>query len=83
MGARIRIGLLVGIGLLYLISIPWYRTPGASPEIWLGLPSWVTVAIGCYAIAAVLNAIAWFLTPIDEDEPGEPGAPPSDARGAP
>ncbi len=71
MAGRIRTGLLIAIGVLYLASIPWYRTPGAMPEIWLGLPSWVTVAIGCYVLAAVLNAIAWSLTEIDDDAPDD------------
>ncbi len=66
--ARIRAGLLGLIALLYVVSIPWYRELGKDPEIWLGLPDWVAVALGCYAAAAVLNAIAWFLT---EESDGE------------
>jgi len=59
--------LLLAIFGLYLISVPWYRTAEASPSLWLGLPSWVTVALLCYAGAAVLNAFAWLWTPIDDD----------------
>ena len=29
----------------------------ASPGLWLGLPSWVTVAVGCYFAAACLKTI--------------------------
>ena len=31
----------VVIGLLYVISVPWYRETGAPLRIWLGLPDWV------------------------------------------
>ena len=65
---RVRWLLLIGVGVLYAVSIPWYRTGGAEPELWLGLPDWVTVAIGCYVGAAVLNAAAWLLTEIPEDD---------------
>jgi hypothetical protein len=64
---RFRTLLLCGIGLLFVISIPWYRG-AAPPQQLLGLPDWVTVALLCYALAAVLNAVAWLLTEI----PGEP-----------
>lgn len=72
--ARARRWLLLAIGLLYLASIPWYRRGGAEPAWIAGLPDWVAVAIACYAAAAVLNALAWLLTDIPEDE-GEDGAP--------
>lgn len=65
---RLRQLLLASIGLLYLISIPWYRTSGEVPGLWLGLPDWVAVALGCYAASAVLNALAWWLTDV-RDEP--------------
>ena len=58
--------LLALVVLLYVISIPWYRTPGAEPALVLGVPDWVAVAIGCYAAAAVLNALAWLRTRVDE-----------------
>jgi hypothetical protein len=60
----------VAIGLLYLLSIPWYRTSGAEPAVVLGLPDWVAVALGCYLLAAVLNAVAWWLTVVDDPPPG-------------
>lgn len=66
--------LLIAIAGLYLLSVPWYRTADASPSLWLGLPSWVTVALLCYAGAAVLNAFAWFWTPIDDDASLEIGS---------
>ena len=70
--ARTRSLLLVAIALLYVFSIPWYRESGASPEIWWGLPDWVTVAVLCYVAAAVCNACAWLLTDMPEEEDGEP-----------
>ncbi|MBW2279115.1 MAG: hypothetical protein JRG76_03180 [Deltaproteobacteria bacterium] len=63
---RLRNLLLVLIGLLYAASIPWYRTTGETPALWLGLPDWVAVALGCYAAAAVLNAVAWWLTDVSD-----------------
>jgi hypothetical protein len=57
--------LLCLIALLYAASIPWYR--GDAPTAMLfGLPDWVTVAILCYAAAAILNSVAWMLTDIPE-----------------
>ncbi len=68
MGQTLRRGLLLAIGLLYLISIPWYRTTGAQPELVFGLPDWVAVALACYVGVALLNTVAWLLT----DVPDEP-----------
>jgi hypothetical protein len=65
---RLRMGLLAAIAVLYALSIPWYRD-GGDVEIWLGLPDWVAVALGCYAAAAVLNACAWLLTDVPEGDP--------------
>ncbi len=69
----VRRGLLMGIGLLYVVSIPWYRQAGSEPRLWLGLPDWVAVALACYVGAAVLNAVAWLVSdvpdaPTDEDD---------------
>jgi hypothetical protein len=66
---RVRWLLLLGVGVLYGLSIPWYRDGGAEPELWLGLPDWVAVAIACYVGAAILNAAAWLLTDVPEDDP--------------
>lgn len=60
--------LLAGVVLLYVISIPWYRSPDAPVELWFGLPDWVAVALGCYVGAAVLNALAWMRTDVPEAE---------------
>lgn len=65
---RIRRALLAGVGALYVASIPWYRTPGEAPGVWLGLPDWVAVAVACYVAAAVLNAAAWLLTEVPEPD---------------
>jgi hypothetical protein len=69
--AGIRRGLLVVIGILYVVSIPWYRTSGEAPGLWLGMPDWAAVAVVCYVAVAVLNAAAWLLTDVhdDGDEP--------------
>ena len=69
--ARLRRALLLAIGALYLASVPWYRAADPSPALWLGLPSWVTVAVACYVAVAVLNALAWWLT----DVPDADGTP--------
>jgi hypothetical protein len=63
--------LLALIGVLFVLSIPWYRRGGDPAELWLGLPDWVTVALLCYAGAALLNALAWLLTEIPDDDPPE------------
>ena len=75
---RLRNLLLALIGLLYVASIPWYRTTGEVPALWLGLPDWVAVALGCYAAAAVLNAVAWWLTDVSDtpDVRDDPGSAP-------
>ncbi len=65
--ARVRRWLLAAIGLLYVVSIPWYRRGGEEPGQIAGVPDWVAVAIACYAAVAVLNALAWLLTDIPED----------------
>ena len=57
--------LLYLIALLYAASIPWYRGDAPTAMIF-GLPDWVTVAILCYAAAAILNSAAWMLTDIPE-----------------
>ncbi|MEN8184909.1 MAG: hypothetical protein ABFS46_20500 [Myxococcota bacterium] len=63
--------LLTGIAALYVLSIPWYREGGGPSELWWGLPDWVAVALGCYAVAALLNAVAWLLTEVPDAAPGE------------
>lgn len=63
--------LLIAICALYVLSIPWYRTTGAEPEIVLGLPDWVSVALGCYVAVALLNCLAWLLTDVPERPPQE------------
>jgi hypothetical protein len=70
---RLRGLLLAAVGLLYLISVPWYRAADAAPPLWLGLPQWVTVAVVCYLAAACLNALAWWIAPVS-DELGGVGA---------
>lgn len=72
----IRTALLLAIGLLYVLSIPWYRDPDAPLRLVFGLPDWVAVALGCYAGVAVLNALAWLRTEVrDESTAEEPDEP--------
>ena len=61
------------IGLLYVFSIPWYRDANVPLRIWLGLPDWVAVALGCYVGVAILNAMAWSLTDVSDGFPEEAG----------
>ncbi len=66
---RLRLTLLALIAFLYVLSVPWYRESGATPELWLGLPDWVVVALVCYVCVAILNSAAWLLTELrDPDE---------------
>jgi len=62
---------MIVIGLLYFISVPWYRDGDAPLRIWLGLPDWVAVALFCYVGVAIVNAVAWSVT----DVPDAPDAP--------
>lgn len=64
--------LLAAIGLLYVVSIPWYRESGAESPTAFGFPDWVTVSIACYIAIAILNAIAWLLTDVPDAEPLDP-----------
>jgi hypothetical protein len=57
------------IAVLYVVSIPWYRRGGDAPALWLGLPDWVAVAVGCYLAVAVPNAAAWLLAEVPDAEP--------------
>ncbi len=70
MRRRLRRALLLAIAVLYAVSIPWYRPTGAEPELWLGLPDWVAVALLCYVGVAALNCVAWLLTDV-RDPDGE------------
>jgi len=70
--ASVRRWLLVAIGLLYALSIPWYRRGGEAPDLVFGVPDWVAVATACYVAVAVLNALAWQLTDIPEDPERDP-----------
>jgi len=65
--------LLAAIGVLFVISIPWYRG-GVEPSIWFGLPDWVVVALACYVAVAVLNSIAWLLTEVSDGDDEPPGS---------
>lgn len=67
---------LVAIAALYVASVPWYRSPDATPATWLGLPDWVTVAVLCYVGVALANGVAWLLTDFEDDPPG--ATPPTD-----
>jgi len=45
---------------LLVIALPWYRSPGAAPAIWWGLPDWWVIALVGFLGIAVLNAWAWW-----------------------
>ena len=66
---RLRRALLLSIAVLYLLSIPWYRSP-EDVRFWLGLPDWVATALLAYVAAAFLNAAAWLLTEVPDREDG-------------
>lgn len=70
----VRRALLLAIALLYGLSVPWYRSSADPVAVWWGLPDWVAVAVGCYAAVAVLNAVAWLLTEVPDEERGGGGA---------
>ena len=59
--------LLALIGVLYLISVPWYRDTDAPLKLVFGMPDWVAVALGCYVAVAVLNACAWLFVDFPDD----------------
>jgi len=64
----LRRSLLALIGLLFVVSVPWYRRAGTGdpPGMLFGLPDWVAVALVCYAAAAFLNAGAWLLSDVHD-----------------
>jgi len=66
--ARLRRVLLGLIAFLYVMSVPWYRATDAPLKLQFGLPDWVAVAIACYVAVAVLNAFAWRLTEIPDEQ---------------
>ena len=68
---------MIVIGLLYIISVPWYRDDEEPLRLWLGLPDWVAVALLCYVGVAIVNAVAWIVTDVPDrpDESEGPGVP--------
>ena len=66
MRARLRRVLLIAIGVLYVLSVPWYRETGSVVRFVWGLPDWVAWALGCYVAVAILNCAAWLLTDMAE-----------------
>jgi hypothetical protein len=66
--------LLAAIGLLYLVSIPWYRSAGEVGRLF-GWPDWVAVSVGCYVAVALLNCAAWLLTDVPDDVRDDEGDP--------
>ena len=59
--------LLICIGALFVLSIPWYRSSGGPVQLVWGLPDWVAVALSCYVGVAVLNSLAWLLSEFEDD----------------
>jgi hypothetical protein len=70
---RVRRLLLALIALLYVASVPWYRSADDAPRLVFGLPDWVAVALACYVAAAFLNAGAWLLTELHDRPEGAEG----------
>ena len=70
---RLQHVLLLAMAPLYALSIPWYRSSDEPLRLVAGLPDWVAVATVCYALIAVLNAVAWMLSDF-EDPPPTSGA---------
>jgi hypothetical protein len=68
-GSRLRTGFLVCIGILYCVSVPWYRDDSQELKLFLGLPDWVAVAVICYGLVAILNSLAWVKTSVEDDAP--------------
>lgn len=64
---------LLAIAILYVASVPWYRSADAPLRLWLGLPDWVTVALLCYVGVALLNAVAWSLAEVADAPPDAAG----------
>ena len=58
---------MVAIGVLYVASVPWYRSVDQPLELWLGLPDWVAVALLCYVGVAILNGIAWSVADVRDE----------------
>lgn len=73
---RVRALLLALIGVLFVVSVPWYRETGGEVSIVWGLPDWVAVALGCYVGVAVLNSLAWLLSDVVDPEDSIEGDPP-------
>jgi hypothetical protein len=73
---RLRRVALALIGALYLVSVPWYRDTDAPLRLIAGLPDWVAVALGCYIAVAVLNAVAWLCTDLDDPREADVVEPP-------
>ncbi len=80
MRARLRSALLIAIGALYLVSVPWYRETGSPVTFVWGLPDWVALALACYLGVAVLNGVAWLLTDMPEPESTAESPGPPDPR---
>ncbi|MDG2308280.1 MAG: hypothetical protein P8R42_27190 [Candidatus Binatia bacterium] len=75
---RVRAFLLVMIGVLFVASVPWYRSTGEQVTLIFGLPDWVAVALGCYVGVAVLNSVAWLLSDVEDPKmPGDGSEPKS------
>ena len=68
----IRRSALIGIALLFLAAVPWFWGTTDTPEIVFGLPDWTAWALLCFVGVAVLNAVAWSFTNLDDDSEGDP-----------
>ncbi|MFP6655370.1 MAG: hypothetical protein VCB25_07060 [Myxococcota bacterium] len=64
---RLYFGCLIGIAVLYVLSVPWYRDLDQPLVLWLGMPDWVTLALLCYVGVAILNSLAWSIVELSDD----------------
>jgi hypothetical protein len=69
------------IGLLYILSVPWYREIEAPLRLWLGLPDWVAVALLCYVGVAIFNAVAWSMSDLSDTYDSSDGSDTANAEG--
>lgn len=78
--SKLRRWILAAVGVLYVLSVPWYR-PETELRLIFGLPDWVAVAFGCYFLVACLNSWAWLWTEVDDEAPLAPVFDPEDGPG--
>ena len=60
MKKHLKTSLVSLLPMLLIFSVPWYRKSGARSSFLIdGIPDWVTVALICYALIALVNFVVW------------------------